>query len=305
MTDRKATAANPARTADGEWVSTIAGDRVCARCGFNLLGQPIVREEKYGLFVARCPECAAVASLQEYPTMGRWARRLGALCIALWALAMLAGSFAFGGVLTGFTMLVVQAGAGPFAEVIQEGHRLWLIEQRGATSQNVYYSTAVSEAWWLQQDHAAMLAKAGGASRAFLAASGAAPAVAIPGFIFGVVISVAAMHRRGWRMALLTGVPIAIAAAFLSIIASPAGSSPGSRWATDIAIDTLETRLMPAALALAWLAMIIGALVGRPIVRWLVRLMLPPRLVTPLGSLWVCDGLAPPRPDGARRPPSA
>ena len=34
--------------------------------------------------------------------------------------------------------------------------------------------------------------------------------------------------------------------------------------------------------------------------RNMLRLMLPPRLVAPLATLWLCDGLPAPRPDGRR-----
>lgn len=64
-------------------ISTIAGDRLCIGCGFNLTGQPIVREETYDLLIARCPECGAVAPLQEYPTLGKWAGRSAALLAGL------------------------------------------------------------------------------------------------------------------------------------------------------------------------------------------------------------------------------
>ena len=49
----------------------IQGDRVCIACGFNLCGQRIVREPRYNLLIARCPECGQAATLQEYPLLGR------------------------------------------------------------------------------------------------------------------------------------------------------------------------------------------------------------------------------------------
>ncbi len=58
-----------------ERVSTLVGDRLCIRCGFNLCGQPVLRERHYRMLIARCPECSTVAGGR---TGGRrWRRRSG------------------------------------------------------------------------------------------------------------------------------------------------------------------------------------------------------------------------------------
>ena len=56
-----------------ERVGTVLTDRVCTRCYFNLVSQPVIRERHYGLLVVRCPECGTLASVQEYPHVIRWA----------------------------------------------------------------------------------------------------------------------------------------------------------------------------------------------------------------------------------------
>jgi hypothetical protein len=45
-------------------ISTLIGDRLCIKCGYNLVGQPIMRETHYDMLILRCPECATVASVQ-------------------------------------------------------------------------------------------------------------------------------------------------------------------------------------------------------------------------------------------------
>ena len=57
----------------------VSGDRFCTRCGYNLVAQPIVREERYEMLIVRCPECGAVAAIEQYPMLERWARRWAAL----------------------------------------------------------------------------------------------------------------------------------------------------------------------------------------------------------------------------------
>ena len=71
-------------------VSVIVGDRLCVHCGYNLTGQNIYREPHYDLLIARCPECGSVASVLEYPVLGRWANRWAAVIAALWVVVLLA-----------------------------------------------------------------------------------------------------------------------------------------------------------------------------------------------------------------------
>lgn len=70
-------------------VSTVVGDRCCTSCGFNLIGSPIVRESHYSMLIIRCPECGTCAAVQEYPLLGRWARRCTALMAATLLLVLL------------------------------------------------------------------------------------------------------------------------------------------------------------------------------------------------------------------------
>ena len=58
-----------------ERVSALDGDRLCTNCHYNLIGQPVLREPYYQMFIVRCPECATVAALQEFPPLGRWSHR--------------------------------------------------------------------------------------------------------------------------------------------------------------------------------------------------------------------------------------
>ena len=72
-----------------ERLSVLVGDRLCTRCGYNLAGQPVLREPHYKLLIVRCPECADVASLQEYPLLGRWVGRWAAIIAAVWILVVI------------------------------------------------------------------------------------------------------------------------------------------------------------------------------------------------------------------------
>lgn len=108
---------SPALTAD-QRVSTLVGDRLCVTCGFNLTSQTVVREPHYRMLIVRCPECATIASLQEFPLLGRWAARWGALLAALWLLVMILFTLGTAGAIFGISLGVSREACGPVARLI-------------------------------------------------------------------------------------------------------------------------------------------------------------------------------------------
>lgn len=112
-------------TSNGEQrVSTLVGDRLCIRCCYNLVGQPILREQHYNMLIVRCPECGTVASLQEHPLLGRWAMRWAAVLAGLWILVLLGMWFITTATLYGMTREAAfesldQAGWGGFWLIVR------------------------------------------------------------------------------------------------------------------------------------------------------------------------------------------
>ncbi len=70
-------------------ISIVTGDRLCTTCGYNMIGQTVLREPHYQLLIVRCPECGTAAGIQEYPLLGRWANRWGVILAALWFIILL------------------------------------------------------------------------------------------------------------------------------------------------------------------------------------------------------------------------
>ncbi len=274
-------------------ISTLLADRPCSTCCFNLVGQSIVRERHYAMLIVRCPECGTVASLQEYPLLGRWANRWAALAAALWFLLATALTFGIAGIIFGFTMGTMQTTVQPLATLISKKHDEHQMSTGVAANQyNSWYIT--DTAWWDTVDKAALIKEAGGWSGAIqwwgLLIWVIAFSILVP---LSAAWSIAAAHRRGWKL-LLTFLPILlIAAAFWSssnLVAGPYVS------VHDLAGRTAAPVLLPICAALAILALLIGALFGRPLARCMVTLWLPPRLRVPLSFLWICDGKNPPKP---------
>lgn len=292
--DEQAAAAGigPAAATD-ERVSTLLADRPCSKCLFNLIGQSVVRERQYGLLIVRCPECGTVASLQEYPLLGRWANRWAAVAAAAWILLAVAVTFGLAGVMFGFTLGTMETTSVPLQRVIASAYEEHQKAQ-GVPVNQVSGWWNIDQNWWDAQDRSALIEKAGGWGGAvqwwgfLIWAIGAAIL-----FPLASVWAVAAAHRRGWRL-LLTYLPmLLIAAVFFSMT-----SISGNRWlgASELATRMLWPVTLPICAAVAVLPLIAGAFLGRPLARLLVRLWLPPRLRVPLSFLWICDGKPPPKP---------
>jgi len=306
-------------------VSVLWGDRSCASCGFNLVGQRIVREGVYGMLLVRCPECNTAASLQEYPLLGRWAARWGAVLAAGWLLGLL-----MWGVLNVWACFqlshsaVVEASSTLAREAVvrQVAHSKIELEEikktdpefksRTAFSLN-FMATQVAEAygtldlsWWNAQDADAMFQEVGGWRRGV---NWGAAAVWVYGSVlgvgFGMVWAVALAHVRGWK---LMAVPLVIAVFAVVMSLLPEARSlfyfdpfaqynrGGGPWIVAIAAvrATIEPIMLPASVVFCGLCMGVGVWIGRPVARLAVRALLAPRMRGTLAFLWLCDGKEPP-----------
>ncbi|MFN0010794.1 MAG: hypothetical protein ACKVS8_04025 [Phycisphaerales bacterium] len=301
-----------------ERLGELCGDRLCVKCQFNLTGQLIVREPHYGMVIVRCPECSTVASLQEYPLLGKWVGRWTGLLAAVWFIAlcaMMAGSV---GMMTAMTITVADDLAAPLAVRIGTMQKAESAAQIAANpllagsanswgapewlaNQAIGDNMLVDGTWWVKQDEARVIADVGGV----WACIDVRRTLAWWPFSFlvlgvGTAWSVALLHqprRRVWLFALvIAGIALTIA-----VIVALQSSTFG--WRGLIGAGEAARR------ALGWPVNIVGVLaftpvlmgslvVGRSIVRGLIRLMLPPRLRGPLATLWIADGLAVPRGKG-------
>lgn len=292
-------------------VSTVVGDRLCAACGFNLTGQPVMKETTYNLFIVRCSECGTVASLQEYPVLGIWANRWASLVAAAWLTVIAAGALGLSVAFFVMSILSMELAADSVSSVIvdewaatSEGQDA--IEQirpnRMSSSPILGPWVSIKSDWWEAQDPWALLARGGGARQLIMnPAAGAWSTTIIIGFVGGVATAVALLHAKRRRLAYLILLPIFIVAtvqtAFFMRAVAPTGWSLTASQAARSFITPLTFALTDAA---AYVGLLLGVLVGRPIIRMLVRAYLPPRLRSSLSILWLADGKAPPA-TGKRR----
>ena len=71
-------------------VSHIETDRYCAECGYNLRTQPVWRDDRTRILLARCPECGGFAAIDNATTAtSPWLNRVATLFLFIWILAVL------------------------------------------------------------------------------------------------------------------------------------------------------------------------------------------------------------------------
>lgn len=302
--------------------STLVGDRVCIKCGYNLVGQAILREPHYNMLIVRCPECATVASVQEYPLLGRWANRWAAFFAALWLLLIVGMWVGSSMALFGFTVGSGEMASEQYGDFLYTQFNQWQNQQTAApTGAGAAAATGAAAgtititrpggrvtvvgggigpgagftAWWNQQDHAALLRSAGGVFAGFnvfvwyLWAWEALVMLCIGALWAAVLIG---RHRGGM---LVWGLIIILGAAALSLIPLLDWMASAPVWTYQVSRRQVAPPIMGLALLWGALWLFAGLMIGRPAARGMIRMLLPPRLRTSLTFLWLADGLPPPR----------
>ena len=287
-------------------VGVVTGERLCAACGFNLMHQPIVREPHYSMLLVRCPECAAAASLQEYPSLGRWAGRWAALLAGLWLLFLTALLFGTAGLLFAMSEGQTNQYSWKFARVIAERHAAYIETLDDAAKaklpqwivgQPVSAHVFIDQAWWDAQDGAALRREAGGWARAGdWGNAGAWFWIVIAGAVLGGFWSIALLYVRRPRLLLFSLLPLALAGAFHGLTSSEdwSGQWGGMYHSAQLARRQIGWPVVGLTLGLAMAAMWTGLWLGRPAARLAVRAMLPPRQRGALAFLWLADEKTPP-----------
>ena len=273
-------------------VSNLVGDRLCISCGYNLVGQPVLREPHYQMLIVRCPECATVASVQEYPLLGRWANRWAAMLAALWLLVMLALWIGSGAAIFGLSYGASDVAAQKYRYFLGNEFQEWIQNHQPATTQGRFsWTTNDYQAWTASQDFQALFQRAGGWTGAVdWTALWVWAALLIAGFVIGCIWSVALFGRR--RPALLIwGIVIMAVALAFSTISFAEWYLRDRMWGWHAAERAICPTVMVLSLGIGAAALATGLMCGRSCVRGLVRALLPPRLRSSLAFLWITDSL--------------
>lgn len=294
-------------------VSLIEGDRLCVTCAYNLRGQPVYKEAHYGLYLARCPECATPAAIQEYPMLGRWPGRIRvmvALAYAIFAMLLIGMNVLF---LGGMTAILAEEGAEMRADQITEDIELFLVNEadagrdptKGSTypysrdsdgSYNILPFTPIDSTWnapiTLTEPFAERLVNIMREGRNFLGV------LSLLYLAAGIGWSVYLLMARRWAIAILMLVIAGVVSGFF-ILGDLSSQSPGQT--TSPANLAAQEYHIPALIVMisVWLTFAgFGIWLGRPIARLFVRAMLPPTMRGSMAELWFTDGK--PLPTGTR-----
>ena len=298
MTD-DTTAPVPAAGLDVPTGHEIRTDRPCARCGFNLFGQTIVREAHYGLIAARCPECGQLAAMQEYPALGKWADRWAKLLGALWILVLVGAMAAQFGPTLGFMIAAMENVLEDAGSEITSRYVAWEQQQQAGppaqANPNMFYGSwyTITEDWWETERprYRQETRRVQPFNRLTITLY---IVLAIISFTYGTFWSTVTLGARRWGAFVLPLFPVGMAAAFAWSISLPEPNMPGCLSGREAAGELFRVPIFAGALASIVLALIPGVLLGRKLARLMVRLTLPPRMRSALAILWIRDGLPAP-----------
>ncbi len=269
--------------------SQISTDRPCASCSFNLFGQQIMREPHYELVVVRCPECGAIASLQEYPAMTRWIGKWKLLLAAIWIILLVGLLAATTASMFGTSMGVLNIASYDYASMIYADYSSWVEETTGETNGVGFWKFSDE---WIDSRYPSFVASHTPAwSYIDREARWVWLTLSLLAFIWGSLWTTIMLGARR-RSVILALTPIVFLIGFLVFAASGNGFNSSQMLASRqlfISVQAISSLVILISLGL-------GVWLGRKFARMLICLMLPPRLRTPLAILWTRDGLDLPKP---------
>jgi hypothetical protein len=279
-------------------ISVIVGDRLCTNCSYNLTGQYILREPHYNLLIVRCPECATVASVQEYPLLGRWAVRWAMALAALWFFFLIAFWVGSGAAVFGFSLGTAEWAQSGYQQQVWSAYNTYANSpQNAAAAASGGINTMTNfQTWWNQSNPMPVF----GTGQWFDSVAWASLYMWIPlglcAFTLGCFWAVALLGKSRISLILWGTAVMLVAFAFSALVwAEWFENSPyqqNSWW--QASQRAIGAPMLIISLGFGWLMLSIGLVLGRSTVRGLLRVLLPPRLRASLSMLWTVDGLNPP-----------
>ena len=287
----------------------IEADQFC-RCGYNLHGQGVTRDDRLGFMVVRCPECGDWHPAGRGSTATRtWLRRLAAAALGLYGLILFAGLTIIALIAFGFTIgyfnehtvyvdsepvsgrpvidLVDVEGSGVDGSTYVYLDTMQPVEPDLVAGINDFYSRTQVPFDTLPDGYRTWQGEPG-----WQLAAAFAGGFGLGGIVFGIFQSALLWHLR-WPAKLLPLLYPVLGSAFVFYLVTLANPGYFANASNTILRGMAAVQ---GSLAIGWL---IGLLIGKPVARGLVRLVVPPKPRQAMAHLWHGDGMAMPMEKGA------
>jgi hypothetical protein len=248
----------------GPIIGHVQTDTFCEGCGYNLHTQAVVRDERLGILICRCPECGRIAAAGQSTSAARaWLNRLATVLLVWWVLFLL--------VLFGLCTL--------FLGMLSYGQATQYIEYRqdppppGVTNRYYYGGhyevrrTSALEPDRIERERQERLVFIGVTSALSL--------------LTGVFFAVLLWHATGWRRIFAMAPPL-VGCGFAMVIWN---SDPMMSHVRDFGMRQIGFFLLLEIVGVS-----IGLFIGRPLGRGALRLLVPPKLRQHASFLWTIDG---------------
>lgn len=256
---------------NGTIVGQVQTDTFCAGCGYNLHTRPVMRDERLGILICRCPECGRFSAAGQTATAARsWLNRLATILLTGWVFFLL--------VL--FALCALFLGMLAFGHTMESvGYRPMSMPQPRMVNGQMVYSNYYYRFRYEVRDISRETTD-DQTRHAWVQGWLAFLAVAL-GLITGILFSSFLWHCRRW-IRLLAFLPPLLGCGVSAIlwIQNPA-SEEIRAWGVGQIGEFFLIEL---------LAVVIGLLVGRTFARGLVRVLVPPKARQHLVFLWITDG---------------
>lgn len=250
----------------GATIGQIQTDTFCEGCGYNLHTQAVMRDERLGILVCRCPECGRYSAVGQTTTAARvWLNRLATVLLTGWVLFI----------------LVLFALCSLFLGMLAYGHMAEMTEYRPVTPIQTIksgyagpyrYQRVVKQIPANDSDQQSVQLW----TQAWLAIL----TISL-GLITGGLFSVLMWHCKGW-VRMLAFVPAALGC---GIASTGWISEPQAAATRDWGLMHIGIYLLIDLLTIG-----LGLLLGRWFARGLLRVLVPPKPRQHLAFLWLTDG---------------
>jgi len=253
----------------GPVVGHVQTDTFCESCGYNLHTQAVVRDQRLGLLVCRCPECGRFSAAGRATSASPiWLNRFATGLLITWILFLL----------TLFCLCSLFLGLVAYGNLMQDvrfesfqrpvpNHPGQFYPMMRYTLRDTSRSGIENDIEWQRRElfeHALLMG-----------------VTALLGLLSGGFFSVLLWHVNGWKRALAL-LPALVGCGWCAVVWS---NDPMAVWIRPWGERRLGLVCVGECAAIA-----VGIYLGRPAARGLLHILLPPKLRQNLAFLWTVDG---------------